>query len=77
MADLLVELGFKVVVEEDPELKASFPVTGEQLKQIFSGTPQSRCDEVAALLNEYSDKFEINTPLMIGSSRKVLIIKRF
>lgn len=47
-------------------ITASFPITGEQLKAIFPGTAQERCDEVAALLNKYSDKFEINTPLRMA-----------
>ncbi|SFQ50982.1 Predicted chitinase, partial [Pseudarcicella hirudinis] len=50
--------------EEDHQ--ATFPVTGTQLHEIFPDTPQDRCDEVAALLNKYSDKFEINTPLRMA-----------
>ena len=46
--------------------KATFPITGEQLKEIFPKTDQSRCDEVADLINKYSDKFEINTPLRMA-----------
>ena len=46
----------------DGKTNASFPITGKQLKEIFRGTDQKRCDEVAALINKYSDKFEINTP---------------
>ncbi|MFC0181747.1 glycoside hydrolase family 19 protein [Pseudarcicella hirudinis] len=46
--------------------QATFPVTGTQLHEIFPDTPQDRCDEVAALLNKYSDKFEINTPLRMA-----------
>ncbi|MFD1816743.1 glycoside hydrolase family 19 protein, partial [Pseudarcicella hirudinis] len=46
--------------------QATFPVTGTQLHETFPDTPQDRCDEVAALLNKYSDKFEINTPLRMA-----------
>jgi predicted chitinase len=46
--------------------KATVTVTGTQLSQIFSGTNQARCDEIAALINKYSDKFEINTPLRMS-----------
>ncbi|WP_428665474.1 glycoside hydrolase family 19 protein [Runella sp.] len=45
---------------------ATFPITGEQLKEIFPKTEQSRCNEVAELINKYSDKFEINTPLRMA-----------
>lgn len=45
---------------------ASFPITGDQLKEIFPTTKQDRCDEVAELINKYSDKFEINTPLRMA-----------
>ena len=41
---------------------ASFPIKGTQLKEIFPGTDIKRCEEVAKLINKYSDKFEINTP---------------
>ena len=43
-----------------------FPVSGEDLHKIFTSTSQARCDEVAVLLNKYSDKFEINTPLRMS-----------
>ena len=45
---------------------ATFPITGDQLKEIFPTTEQSRCNEVAELINKYSDKFEINTPLRMA-----------
>lgn len=38
----------------------------KQLKLIFPGTSQARCNEVAELLNKYKDKFEINTPLRMA-----------
>ncbi len=59
---------FAGVKEEEEIVKtdAKFPITGKQLKQIFSGTSQTRCDEVAKLLNKFSDKFEINTPLRMA-----------
>jgi hypothetical protein len=49
-----------------PEHQATFPITGAQLHEIFSGTSQERCDEVASIINKYSDKFEINTPLRMA-----------
>jgi len=45
---------------------ASFPIKGTQLKEIFPGTDIKRCEEVAKLINKYSDKFEINTPLRMA-----------
>uniref|UniRef100_UPI00301DA31A glycoside hydrolase family 19 protein n=1 Tax=Emticicia sp. 17c TaxID=3127704 RepID=UPI00301DA31A len=33
---------------------------------IFPSTKQERCDEVAKIINKYSDKFEINTPLRMA-----------
>lgn len=44
----------------------SFPIKGTQLKEIFPGTDIKRCEEVAKLINKYSDKFEINTPLRMA-----------
>ncbi|MFN3785132.1 MAG: hypothetical protein ACK4R6_14535, partial [Spirosomataceae bacterium] len=41
-------------------------LTGAKLKLIFPGTSQARCNEVAALINKYKDKFEINTPLRMA-----------
>ncbi|MFN4087372.1 MAG: hypothetical protein ACK4LB_15645 [Spirosomataceae bacterium] len=41
-------------------------ITGKQLKSIFPSTSQRRCNEVAALINKYADKFEINTPLRLA-----------
>ena len=49
-----------------PPVVASFPISGAQLKEIFPSTDQSRCDEVAEIINKYSDKFEINTPLRMA-----------
>ncbi|WP_169579782.1 glycoside hydrolase family 19 protein [Runella zeae] len=49
-----------------PPVAASFPISGAQLKEIFPTTDQSRCDEVAEIINKYSDKFEINTPLRMA-----------
>uniref|UniRef100_UPI00301D1E14 hypothetical protein n=1 Tax=Emticicia sp. 17c TaxID=3127704 RepID=UPI00301D1E14 len=34
--------------------KATFPITGTQLKEIFPSTKQERCDEVAKIINKYS-----------------------
>lgn len=48
--------------EDTTTTTASFPITGEQLKSIFPGTSQERCDEVAALINKYSDKYGLTTP---------------
>ncbi|TAF62971.1 MAG: hypothetical protein EAZ55_14865 [Cytophagales bacterium] len=62
--DKLREYLFGVKKKTDPTAK--FPITGKDLKEIFSGTDQSRCDEVAELINKYSDKFEINTPLRMS-----------
>ncbi|WP_044171410.1 glycoside hydrolase family 19 protein [Flectobacillus major] len=45
---------------------ATFPITGEQLHNIFQGTDLSRCTEVANIINKYSDKFELNTPLRMA-----------
>jgi len=41
-------------------------LTGKQLKEIFPGTSQARCDEVAKLINKYADKFEITMPLRMA-----------
>jgi predicted chitinase len=41
-------------------------LTGKQLKEIFPGTSQTRCDEVAKLINKYADKFEITMPLRMA-----------
>ncbi|MDI9881128.1 glycoside hydrolase family 19 protein [Flectobacillus longus] len=40
--------------------QAKFPITGVQLKEIFTKTEQSRCDEVAMLINKYSNKYGID-----------------
>ncbi|MFD1817212.1 glycoside hydrolase family 19 protein, partial [Pseudarcicella hirudinis] len=42
--------------------KATFPVTGTQLHEIFPDTPQDRCDEVASIINKYSDDYGLTTP---------------
>ncbi|SFQ49950.1 Predicted chitinase, partial [Pseudarcicella hirudinis] len=42
--------------------QASFPVTGTQLHEIFPDTPQDRCDEVASIINKYSDDYGLTTP---------------
>jgi predicted chitinase len=52
--------------DEDPKGKASFPITGEQLKKVFPSTSQERLNEVAAVINKYSDEFEITTPLRMA-----------
>jgi predicted chitinase len=44
----------------------TFPIRGKQLKEIFPNTDQARCDEVAEIINKYSDKFDINTPLRMA-----------
>ena len=43
-----------------PEHQATFPITGAQLHEIFSGTSQERCDEVASIINKYSDEYGID-----------------
>jgi predicted chitinase len=47
-------------------LKLVKELTGKQLKEIFPGTSQDRCDEVAKLINKYADKFEITMPLRMA-----------
>ena len=42
------------------ETTAAFSISGKQLKDIFSGTSQARCDEVAAIINKYSTEYEID-----------------
>ncbi|SFQ50566.1 Predicted chitinase [Pseudarcicella hirudinis] len=42
--------------------QATFPVTGTQLHEIFPDTPQDRCDEVASIINTYSDDYGLTTP---------------
>ena len=37
-----------------------FPVTGAQLHNIFGGTDQARCEEVAKLINKYSTEYGID-----------------
>jgi len=43
-----------------PPVVASFPITGAQLKEIFPTTDQSRCDEVAEIINKYSTEYGID-----------------
>jgi predicted chitinase len=57
----------KTYVPDITVYTAKIQVTGAQLKKIFPKTPQSRCDEIANLLNKYSDKFEINTPILMAN----------
>jgi predicted chitinase len=52
--------------DSSPNSKASFPVTGEQLKLIFPPTSQERLNAVAAVINKYSNDFEITTPLRMA-----------
>jgi predicted chitinase len=63
-----------------PSYTATFEITGEQLREIFCAdskgnsiplekckTPSlEKCTEIANLINKYSDKFEINTPLRMA-----------
>jgi predicted chitinase len=63
-----------------PSYTATFPITGEQLREIFCvdskgnsiplekcKTPSlERCNDIKNLINKYSDKFEINTPLRMA-----------
>ncbi len=53
---------FSGVKEEIEVVKtdAKFPITGKQLKDIFSSTSQERCDEVAKLINKYSNQYGID-----------------
>ncbi|NBB32015.1 hypothetical protein, partial [Cellulophaga sp. BC115SP] len=61
-----IEAVWKYLGSKVQEHQATFPITGAQLHEIFSSTPQERCDEVASIINKYSDKFEINTPLRMA-----------
>jgi predicted chitinase len=38
-----------------------FEVTGKQLKLIFPGTSQARCDEVAKLINKYAEEYGLTS----------------
>ncbi|WP_148095899.1 hypothetical protein [Larkinella rosea] len=49
-----------------PAPKPPFAITGVQLKLIFPNTAQSRCDEVAAVINKYSTKFGIDNTLRMS-----------
>lgn len=64
--DVKIDAVWKYLGGKVPEHQATFPITGAQLREIFSGTSQERCDEVASIINKYSDKFEINTPLRMA-----------
>ncbi|MDI9873192.1 hypothetical protein [Flectobacillus rivi] len=61
-----IDAVWKYLGSKVQEHQATFPITGAQLHEIFSSTPQERCDEVASIINKYSDKFEINTPLRMA-----------
>jgi len=45
---------------------ATIDLTGEILSQIFPNTNKTKLSEVATIINKYSDKFEINTPLRMA-----------
>ncbi|MFD2240360.1 glycoside hydrolase family 19 protein, partial [Flectobacillus roseus] len=64
--EVKIDAVWKYLGGKAPEHQATFPITGAQLHEIFSSTPQERCDEVASIINKYSDKFEINTPLRMA-----------
>ncbi|MDI9881031.1 glycoside hydrolase family 19 protein [Flectobacillus longus] len=64
--DVKIDAVWKYLGNKVQEHQATFPITGAQLHDIFSGTSQERCDEVASIINKYSDKFEINTPLRMA-----------
>ncbi|NBB31869.1 hypothetical protein [Cellulophaga sp. BC115SP] len=64
--DVKIDAVWKYLGSKAQEHQATFPITGAQLHEIFSGTSQERCDEVASIINKYSDKFEINTPLRMA-----------
>jgi predicted chitinase len=56
-----------------PSYTATFPITGEQLREIFctnvdkcKSPSLDRCNEIANVINKYSDKFEINTALKLS-----------
>jgi predicted chitinase len=49
-----------------PSNTPTFAITGAQLKLIFPSTAQSRCDEVAALINKYSTKFGIDNAVRMS-----------
>ncbi|MDI9881035.1 hypothetical protein [Flectobacillus longus] len=86
--EVKIDAVWKYLGSKAQEHQATFPITGAQLHEIFSSTPQERCDEVASIINKYSDKFEINTPLRMAhflgqigtetvglkNSKKVLVI---
>ncbi len=56
-----------------PSYTATFPITGEQLREIFctnidkcKSPSLEECENVANLINKYSDLFEINTALRMA-----------
>ncbi|MFD2240364.1 glycoside hydrolase family 19 protein, partial [Flectobacillus roseus] len=60
--EVKIDAVWKYLGGKAPEHQATFPITGEQLHDIFlfSGTSQERCDEVASIINKYSDEYGID-----------------
>jgi predicted chitinase len=63
---LAIEASNSAISDVKSYLKLVKELTGKQLKEIFPGTSQDRCDEVAKLINKYADKFEITIPLRMA-----------
>ncbi|MDI9881125.1 hypothetical protein [Flectobacillus longus] len=58
--DVKIDAVWKYLGSKVQEHQATFPITGAQLHEIFSGTSQERCDEVAGIINKYSDEYGID-----------------